>query len=142
MQKMFSIALIAIVAATAQAGPVKIAKLGCELDIPADWKVSLMESMVSANAKAIDAQMVVTKGYGGLQSARSSWQSMLKVKRTLEDSNEKWSIEVEPDKAHVGMRSYAVLVGNATNSCMLNIHVHPDNNAIAEGMAKTMLMSK
>jgi hypothetical protein len=113
----------------------KAGNTGCQIDLPADWKVTPIGSSLDAKSKADDAAIAVTKGYGGLESAKASWKALLKVKLVVEDSKERWWVEVEPDKAHAGMQSFAVFSGDASQSCMVNLHARPSAVAVVKSIA-------
>ena len=66
------------------------------------------------------------------------WGPLLKVKRVIDRSYERWSLEIEPASAHVGMRSFAVFAGDAVNSCMLRVHVKPASEATANRVIKSL----
>jgi len=142
MKTAVALTALSLIVSAANAGVQKLEKAGCEVDVPTDWKVARFGTSLSANAQAIDAQLSVIKNAGGLAASKNSWKSLLKIKATIEDSNDKWSLEVEPDQAHKGMRSFTVFVANSANGCMLNIHVHPKDVALANAIAKSMAMSK
>ncbi len=142
MKNIIVLTVLSFAVSTASAAVQKVEKAGCELDIPADWKVTHFGTSLSASAQPINAQLSIIKNSSGLAASKVSWKSLLKIRATIEDSNDKWFLEVEPDQAHKGMRSFAVFVANSVNGCMLNIHVRPGNVELANAIAKSMAMSK
>ncbi|WP_338845743.1 hypothetical protein V8J88_18700 [Massilia sp. W12] len=110
--------------AAASPAPVLLGKLPCAMQLPHSWRVQQFDGLTQASDGA--GNLVVNAGVGGVDETRKTWQALRKVRKQYEDNSQRWFAEVASDAAHAGLRSYIGIVGDARQSCLLQLYLPPE----------------